>query len=311
MNYLDFHADTLTEIKKGSLQSNHNDIDLDRVQKFCSSYIQVFAVWMDHQKVRDKEKEFEQLYQRAIRFLKEADSRIELCLSFEDARSAMQKGKAAAFLSIEDISFLGRHVSRIRELGFRFAMLTWNYENEYAFGAVADQTKGLKPRGKELARQLVEEGILLDISHLSDAGAEDIFRLTERPVIASHSNVRDICGQPRNLRREHIAEIIRRQGIIGMNLFSHFVSGENPVTLTDLFRHMDYILEMGGENALVLGGDFDGCSGQFPEGITGVESMLFLREQMEKAGFEGRTIDRIFFENGYRFLKRNLKGELQ
>lgn len=256
--------------------------------------------------MKDTEKEFEQLYQKATRVLEEAGSFIALCFSFEDMKNALKRGKSVAFLSMEDISLMGSHIEQIKELGFRFAMLTWNYENEYAYGAVADQTKGLKPQGKKIVEKLVKKGIVIDISHLSDAGVEDVFGLTDRPVIASHSNVRDICNQPRNLTEIQIREVIARHGVVGMNLYRPFVGDGSPVTVIDLFRHMDYILELGGEDVLVLGNDFDGCRGMFPEGISGVESVPYLKEQMEKAEFGKRVINKIFFENGYQFIEKNL-----
>lgn len=103
--------------------------------------------------------------------------------------------------------------------------------------------------------------------------------------------------------------MIARKGIIGMNLYRPFVGEGAIVTIKDLLRHMDAILSMGGEDALVLGEDFDGCEGLFPERITGVESVPYIRDQMEHAGFGKRVIDKIFFENGYQFIKRNLKGD--
>lgn len=309
MNYFDFHADTLTELENGTLQNNRNDIDLERVNRLGGKYVQIFAIWKDVMSVKKKEREFEQLYRRALYLLKEENAGLELCFAFEDMEKALQLGKSAAFLAIEDVSLMGDHVEKIRELGFRFAMLTWNYENEYAYGAVADQTKGLKPKGRELAQKLLQQKIILDISHLSDAGAEEIFEITDKPMIASHSNVRDVCNQPRNLRREHIEEIIKRKGIIGMNLYRPFIGEGAVVTIQDLFHHMDAILALGGEDVLVLGEDFDGCQGFFPEHITGVESVPYIHEQMERAGFDRRLINKVFFENAYQFMKRNMRGD--
>jgi membrane dipeptidase len=94
-----------------------------------------------------------------------------------------------------------------------------------------------------------------------------------------------------------------------MNLYRPFVGEGTTVTLQDLFRHMDAILEQGGEDALVLGQDFDGCEGLFPEGVVGVESVPYIREQMECAGFGKRIMDKIFFANGYHFIKSNLIGD--
>lgn len=308
MRYFDCHADTLTEITKPGedLERNTCDLDLERVEKFADPYTQIFAIWRDRKKMDEEkpEEEFLRLYRRAAELLEKADQKIIWCRNVQDMEEAHKSGKAAAFLSLEDISTAGRYAEQIYSLGFRFAMLTWNYENRYACGASADQRRGLTEEGKELAKHLNDQGIILDISHLSDQGAEDLMTLTDKPIIASHSNVRSVCPRPRNLPEGLIRELIRRQGLIGINFFAPFV-GENP-QVEDLLRHMDVILSLGGEDVLALGGDLDGCDGVFPAGISGVETVPVLRERMEKAGFGAALIEKVFFENAENFIRRNV-----
>lgn len=308
MRYFDCHADTLTEITKPGedLERNTCDLDLERVEKFADPYTQIFAIWRDRKKMDEEkpEEEFLRLYRRAAELLEKADQKIIWCRNAQDMEEAHKSGKAAAFLSLEDISTAGRYAEQIYSLGFRFAMLTWNYENRYACGASADQRRGLTEEGKELVKHLIDQGIILDISHLSDRGAEDLMTLTDKPIIASHSNVRSVCPRPRNLPEGLIRELIRRQGLIGINFFAPFV-GENP-QVEDLLRHMDVILSLGGEDVLALGGDLDGCDGVFPAGISGVETVPVLRERMEKAGFGAALIEKVFFENAENFIRRNV-----
>lgn len=309
MNYFDCHADTLTEIKEQeeSLLENRRDLDLKRVHGFAGRYTQIFALWKDW-KTMDREspeKEFNRLYNRALSLLRKAGSEVLWCRNADDMRKAHAQGKAAVFLSLEDMAILGDMAEKVRELGIRFAMLTWNYENRYACGAVFGQERGLTPEGKLLVRSLLKQEIVLDISHLSDRGAEDIFSLTDRPVMASHSDVRRICSNPRNLNQEQIKEIIRRKGIIGINFFAPFV-GEKP-SLSDLVRHMDAILEAGGEDILAVGSDFDGCDGLFPEGIQGVQSIPHIKEILTKEGFSEKLLEKIFFGNADRFVAENVR----
>lgn len=308
MRYFDCHADTLTEITKPGedLERNTCDLDLERVEKFADPYTQIFAIWRDRKKMDEEkpEEEFLRLYRRAAELLEKADQKIIWCRNAQDMEEAHKSGKAAAFLSLEDISTAGRYAEQIYSLGFRFAMLTWNYENRYACGASSDQHRGLTEEGKELTKYLIDQGIILDISHLSDQGAEDLMTLTDAPIIASHANVRSVCSHPRNLPEGLIRELIRRQGLIGINFFAPFV-GENP-QVEDLLRHMDVILSLGGEDVLALGGDLDGCDGVFPAGISGVETVPVLRERMEKAGFGAALIEKVFFENAENFIWRNV-----
>ncbi|MCI6005539.1 MAG: membrane dipeptidase [Blautia sp.] len=309
MNYFDCHADTLVNMQEGqgTLGENQCNIDLKRARGFAEKYTQIFAIWNDYKAIEKGhvDESFLQLYNRAVSLMKAEENQLVWCRTGEEMEQAHQSGKAAAFLSVEDLSLMGSYAPKIRELGIRFAMLTWNYENQYACGSVEDQTGGLKEEGRDAVKMLLDQGVILDISHLSDAGAQDIFRLTDGPVIASHSNVRDICSCPRNLQKEQIRELIRRKGLIGMNMFALFV-GENP-TIQDVLRHMDYILNLGGEDALVFGGDLDGSSDQFPQGFKGIQSVPLIRETMEKEGFGRKLTDKIFFENARAFVLKNVQ----
>lgn len=309
MNYFDGHADTLTEIRTAgeTLAKNSGDLDLDRVSAFAGSYGQVFALWKDRKQLEDTpEREFQRMYDRAAALLAGQGERICLCRKKGDLHTAFSKGKAAALLAMEDISLMGNQAEQIRQLGFTSAMLTWNYENEYGYGAACNQRGRLKEKGREMALRLLEQQIVLDISHLSDGGVEDLFAMTDRPLIASHSDVRELCDRARNLRRDQIQEIIRRGGIIGMNLYRPFLGSGPHVGLGDLFRHMEYILNLGGENALVMGTDFDGCDKLFPEGIAGAESIPAVAAAMKKSGFGGELTEKILFSNALKFWERNL-----
>lgn len=308
MNYFDCHADTLTEIPPSeNLMHNTCCLDLARARNFTDHYTQIFAVWIDQEKILSSgastEDAFQEAYQRSMRLMLEQSAYLKWCQNAADMQEAHEQGKAAVFLAVEDVSVMGRLVEQIRGLGFRFAMLTWNYENAYGCGAVTDQSKGLTKEGRELAGQLLDQQIILDISHLSDQGVEDIFQLTDCPVIASHSNVREVCNHPRNLKKEHIRELIRRNGLCGINFYQEFVARRPK--LTDLLRHMDTVLKMGGEDILALGGDLDGCKNQLVPGIAGVQSIPDLKALMEREGFGRSVIEKIFWKNAERFLMLN------
>lgn len=308
MRYFDCHADTLTEMDpaRETLLENGCDVDLARTSAFARRYTQVFAVFDDVTHTPDDQRDarFDQIYAQARRYLDDQREHISLVTSSAEMHAAHAAGKAAAFLSIEDASVMGSRIGELYDLGFRFCMLAWNHDNLYACGAVADQAKGLTERGRALASELVSQGVVMDISHTSDAGVEELFSLTDAPIMASHSNVRDLCGMPRNLARWQLEELIRRKGLIGLNFFRLFVGGEDA-SLATLIRHADYILGMGGEDALALGGDFDGCDGLFPAGIEGVQSMPVLRAAFAEVLGEDLA-EKIFFANAEAFIDRVL-----
>ena len=307
MDYFDCHADTLTEIPvTGNLWQNSCDLDLKRVRQFAGNYTQIFALWKDRSSISTEQLPgaFYQIYDRALELLNDQQASVVWCRNAAGMLQAHRSGRAAAFLSVEDLSVMGTAVEHIRELGICFAMLTWNYENDYGCGAAEDQSKGLKEAGRRVVRWLQQQRVVVDISHLSDQGIEDVFCETDRPVMASHSNVREIQEHPRNLRTVHIRELIRRKGLMGLNFYGPFV-GTDPV-MADVLRHVDAVLDMGGEDILAIGSDFDGCGRNFPEGITGVTAIPCIRERMEREGFGPVIIRKLFSDNARRFLLENL-----
>ena len=305
MNYMDCHADTLTQIPKGeNLWMNTCNLDLNRIQKFTGEHTQIFAIWKDRIKMKSGclEQEFMELYKNAVNLLESQPEHVMWCKNASDMRRAHKQKKTAAFLSVEDISIMGSLAGQIWELGIGFVQLSWNYENEYACGAAAGQKKGISREGNKLVQNLLKHQIILDISHLSDQGVDDIFSITEKPMIASHSNVREICNHPRNLKKEHIKELIRRGGLIGINFYAPFVGETAGAKMSDLIRHIDAVCELGGEDILAIGSDFDGCS-LFAEGIEDVSSIPKFCRFLEKNGFEQQFVEKLFFGNATRFLE--------
>src|SRR5690606_30161839 len=112
-------------------------------------------------------------------------------------------------------------------LGVRAVGLTWNYRNELADGqAEAESGGGLTRAGRAVVREMERLGMLIDVSHLSDASFEQVLEVAEGPVFASHSNARRICRHPRNLTDEQIRAIAARGGVIGINFAPQFLVEE-------------------------------------------------------------------------------------
>jgi len=148
-----------------------------------------------------------------------------------------------------------------------YISLTWSHENRFGGG---DQTNvGLKDDGKRLLEWMHGKKIAIDLSHTSDQLAHGILNFLEQysldiPVMASHSNFRAISDYPRNLPNDIAQEIIRRQGLIGLNFFAPFIHKTDP---SALLRHVEYGLSLGGQNALCFGADFF-CASDFSNILT-------------------------------------------
>ena len=145
-------------------------------------------------------------------------------------------------------------------------------------------------------------GILIDVSHLNDAGIRDIFELTHGPVIASHSNARALCSHLRNLSDNNIRMIGERGGVIGINYFVGFLEDGGKIgRIEKMVEHMQYIKNLAGIDAIALGSDFDGFGE--PCELSGAEKMQQLTAEMERQGFSSAEIDKVFSLNALRVFR--------
>jgi membrane dipeptidase len=144
-----------------------------------------------------------------------------------------------------------------------YISLTWDDENR--FGGGNRSAAGLKEDGKRFLEWINGKRISLDFSHTSDKLAHELLNFIDQnaldiPILASHSNFRSISEYPRNLPDDLAKEIIRRNGLIGLNFFAPFIHRTDPFAIV---RHVEYGLELGAENALCFGADFF-CDTDFP-----------------------------------------------
>ncbi len=187
--------------------------------------------------------------------------------------------------------------------GIRMIALTWNYENEIGYPMMSGEKLGLKPFGRQLVREMDRRGIYSDVSHLNERGFWELIDCAQLPPIASHSNLRSLCDQPRNLNEAQVRAIIERGGYIGINFYSHFLAQGRPATTQDVVEHIDAIAQMGGIGVLGFGSDFDGID-ESPEGLSNPEHFPILVEALKKRGYTQEDVAAICGENLWRLLKK-------
>ena len=150
----------------------------------------------------------------------------------------------------------------------------------------------------------------MDVSHLSDAGFRDILKITEAPIIASHSNSRAVCGHSRNLIDDMFKAICETGGVAGLNQCADFI-GENP-TLDTVCDHVLHFLELDPEGKhIALGGDLDGVT-KMSAGFTGIESYPALFDRLHERGVSEDMLMDICWNNAIGVMKhavRNHKGQ--
>ncbi len=307
MCFFDLHCDTIQCLLDGSSLADANtQVSLDKARAF-GRWAQVYAMFVgDNPPGRDTAYDtYRQLYACFQKQMAVYAERICQCRSAAQVRAAFEAGKYAAILSVENGSVLGGRLERLAELrrdGVRLLTLTWMGENELGSGGEAGGP--LKPFGRAVLEALPSYGIIPDISHLSDEGLSDVFSHYDGPVVATHSNVRRVMGHHRNLTEKQTAEIIRRRGLIGINLCSGFLSCErSAASREDVCRHLSAFLEMGAEDTVCFGTDFDGA--KTPADIKDLADIPALWEYLLKRGFSETLLRKVFFENAWAFWERN------
>ena len=231
----------------------------------------------------------------------------------------------SAMLTVEEGAVIKGSMKHLEELycmGVRMMTLTWNYENEIGYpnvdllrvkkeeithpGFVPETEKGLTDFGREVVEKMQDMGMIVDVSHLSDAGYYDVLSCSKKPFVASHSNARSVCGHVRNMTDDMIRKLSRHGGVMGLNFCADFMETVpegtyNPGSLDAAVRHARHIVNVGGLEVLGLGSDFDGISTN--EAIRGVQDMELLWDALHKGGFTERELDYIFYKNVLRVYK--------
>ena len=299
MRYFDLHCDTITEcfVKKEALAENRLAVSIKSAQDF-ETWVQVFAVWMpDDLRGPAAWQRFLDVAQ-TLRSETEQNG-IPLCTDADALERAVNSGsKRAAILSIEGSAALGGRIENLaiaHAIGVRLITITWNGACEAGGGCL--DGGGLSDYGISLVKEMERLRIVPDISHLSDKGFDDLIHVYSAPVVATHSNSRAVCENRRNLTDDQFREIVRRGGVIGLNLYPPFMGDDS---ICEIIPHIDHFLSLGGEDVLAIGADFDGAP--MPKEIAGIADMVKLHTLLRK-NYGEKVADKIFFCNAYNFFK--------
>ena len=320
MNLFDLHCDTAGECynKNQPLSDGNLHITL-RKGEVLDKWCQLFAIWIpDELRGKSAEDYFEKVFLNFKKEISENESEIKLCKDFEDLKNSVNSDKCAAILTCEGASPFAENdrIYLAKDYGVKLITLTWNAENEIGFGCQSGIDSGLKQAGKRLLRDMKKLNIAADVSHLNKAGFFDAISSGAK-VIASHSTSKTVLEKfrkdsedkffscRRNLDDEQIRLLVECGGLIGINFCKSFLGDENDDGFEAVYRHMAHILDMGGENILSIGSDFDGCEIN-PE-LAGVDKIPALAAFLRDKGFDTGLIEKIFYENAYIFFKNILQ----
>ena len=229
-------------------------------------------------------------------------ARLRPAFTAEDVRNNAGAGFISAILTVEDGALTDGKTERIREMyddGVRMLALTWNYENAIGYPNSMDDElhckRGLKPFGFEAVSLMNDLGMIVDVSHLSEAGFYDVARASRKPFVASHSCCRALKDHSRNLTDDQLKVIGDCGGVVGINYYDVFLGDlGGHTTVEAVIAHMKHIADKAGLDALAFGSDFDGIESTLEfKDYSGCPLLLRALEKI----YTPRQLDKICNEN--------------
>lgn len=307
MNYFDLHCDTITECYNTAQNLAQNKLQLNlKDGKALEKWVQTYAIWLDDAKTDEQAYEyFNQVHDYLMGQI-ENESTLAFATTFDQIKEGLNQNKRVVLLSIENSLPVGKHLERVQDFynkGVRMMTLTWNGRNTVGDGCMLEDAGGLTPFGKEVIKEMVRLGMLIDVSHLSEKGFWDVVNTVDVPFIATHSDSKVVCNHLRNLTDDQFKIFIERKAIVGVNFYPLFINNTLTASIDDLLPHIDHFLELGGENVIAVGSDFDGA--RMPKKMRGIIDIHYFYQLLTQR--YGKAIaDKITFENAMHFMKNNL-----
>ena len=249
------------------------------------------------------------------RFIAQSSGRVKLCCSYADIEQTIKDDVLAAVLHLEGAEAIDDellNLDMLYELGLRSLGPVWSRPTKFAHGVPfkfpgsPDTGPGLTDLGKALIARCNELKILIDLSHINEKGFWDIAKLSAAPLIATHSNVHKLCPTTRNLTDDQLLAIRDSNGMVGVNLATSFLREDGQMKAdTDIdtvLRHMDYLIDILGEDRVGLGSDFDGAI--VPQSIGSVDGLPNLASAMQDHGYTREIMHKLCFNNWVNALHR-------
>ncbi len=251
----------------------------------------------------------------AIALRLEADGGWKLCRNGRELDETLSSDTFAAVLHIEGCEAIDEDLAALEvfyAIGLRSLGPVWSRNNIFAHGVPfaypmsPDIGPGLTEAGKHLVKACNTKGILIDLAHITEKGFWDVAELSDQPLVASHSNAHTLTPVARNLTDRQLDAIRERKGLAGLNFATTMLRADGGETadtpLSDMVRHVDYMVERMGIDCVALGSDYDGAT--IPAEIGDAAGTQNLVAALQKAGYGENELSKLCRDNWVRVLKQ-------
>ncbi len=328
MNIVDLHSDIITNIAFRRANGESRVFEKCHLPQLKENGVVglICVIWVEPMFRHNPLQRFWQLLQYALDDFREC-SEVEIVTSAVDLDVYKHSGKVFIYLGLEGLSFMeewggssdiekvSRSVEELDQRHIRHSIFAWNEANFLATGTGTEANKrGLTKSGAFAAEQMQNKGWIIDVSHLDAPSFWDAVKQTSCPLIASHSNAKQLCDHERNLTDEQLKAIAGRNGLIGVNAHAEFVSDDNP-SLEKFVDHVVYMAELVGVEHVGFGFDFTNYLKDYDLGLSelpvtkdleSIAGVPALMDEMLKRGFSTSEMERVCSTNALAFLHNHL-----
>ena len=257
---------------------------------------------------------------KQLRMLKALENTgvVKICQDSDSLRATLFDEPMAALMHMEGAEAIDPGLEMLHVFfaaGLRSIGPVWSRPTIFGHGVPIrfpgspDTGPGLTDLGKNLVRTCNDLGIVIDLSHLNEKGFDDVARISDAPLVATHSNAHALCPSPRNLTDRQLSLIAESGGVVGLNFAATFLREDGRMKasfgLDVMLRHIDYLITKLGEDGVALGSDFDGAV--VSQDISDCAGLVTLRRAMREHGFSEALMEKLCWKNWISVLGRTLK----
>jgi membrane dipeptidase len=252
-----------------------------------------------------------------LRIERQSKGRFALCRTTADIEAAMARGALAAVMHIEGAEAIDPDLHFLEVLyaaGLRSIGPVWSRDNIFGngvpirFPSSPNINEGLTEAGEALVRACNRMKILVDVSHMTERGFWDVARITEAPIVATHSNLHVLCASSRNLTNRQLDAIRDSDGLVGVNFATAFLREDgqmDPNTDLDVVvRHVDGLIARLGESRVGFGSDYDGAL--VPQALSSVANLQSLIGALRAHGYDDELLRKLGTGNWLRVLRQTI-----
>ncbi|MDO4608313.1 MAG: membrane dipeptidase [Clostridia bacterium] len=281
MKFFDLHCDTAYKCYTQNLSFNNDALAVNTVKAACfDNWYQCFAIFID-----DIISEPFEFYQNTLKYFKN--------------QIIKKPHNLTPVFTVEGGRLIQDDLSRVEQLyidGIKALTLTWNGENQIAGGV--DTGTRLKPFGKQVIAELNRFGIFADLSHLNKQSFFDAIEVADKPIV-THTCCEYVYEHKRNIDDTQLKLLTEKNGIMGLCFYPAFL-GQCDV-FENIYKNIYHILELGYEDYLSIGSDFDGAD--MADNLSDISFVPTLYNYLKKRGINEQTLNKIFFTNAFNFFK--------